>query len=128
MPEFTVIDLGTFAPDYAGVRVRVLANPTVGQRQQFLDATYAPGQSIREGNPWIAAVAMVLGVEGYEAARAALDGMPLDAMRWLFVPTLYEDEHVRGQWHVIAPYVVQLWDERASARIKTFASRSGGQA
>lgn len=127
-PQFETIDLGALGPDCAGITARVLVNPTVGLRREFLRACYARESVIAEDSPWLRCVAALLGTQTFEETRATIDALPLDAMRWLFLPTITEDAEVLGKINVVQPYVVQLWDERTEKRVKAFASRSGGQA
>lgn len=120
--QFKPLDLGEFAPEYAGRSLQVMANPSVRFRREFIASCYT-SPVIDAENAWLRGVAAILGAVTFDAVSEALDGLPLEVMRWLFLPVSVPDPNVGEKWEHYPPFVVRFWDRLSSERVKAAATR-----
>lgn len=110
-PVFEPFDLGEFAEEYRGQTVRLLRNPS---RAFWREYQLAPGS-----DTWRYIGAAMELPDDLDTVSAALDNIPRDAIRWLFLGVLDQES---GE--LIPPYIMTLWDEWEAGRVKAFAARS----
>lgn len=112
-------DLGALDAAWTGRSIRILANPSVRFRRDFIasgqDATTAAG------NLWFRHVATIFGATSREDLRDILSDMDPEILRLVLIPNRVPDPNVGSVFVDLPPMIFDLWDKWMAARVKARA-------
>jgi len=112
-------DLGDLDKAWAGQTVRILANPSVRFRRDFL--TSGQDATTAAGNLWFRHVAAIFDAQSRDALRDILSDMDPEILRLVLLPNRVADPHVGGVFVSLDPMIFDLWDKWMAARVKARA-------
>lgn len=116
---YDVFDLGDLDKGWAGQTIRILANPSVRFRRDFL--TSGQDATTAAGNLWFRHVATIFDANGREELRDLLSDMDPEILRLVLIPNRVADPNVGGVFVKLDPMIFDLWDKWMAARVKARA-------